>query len=617
MSESRNVKYVVQEDDNDNSQGDDHFMEAKWPSGSRPMRALIVVSVLTLVTVAGYLWYQAAMLSPEEAEEAVEVIGVEFVASTSTLVSMEPAFTEFETIAAKKGWTQLGRADPSAELEMIIALQPRNVDILEERLLAAATPGNLEYGNWLTKEEVHELTSPDQSTVDAVLEWHGASMDNYHPGGFIKRVVTVEEAEALLNADYYVFEHTSGKQVIRMNSGYSIESSVATHISFVSPSVRLPARSEMESGLIIEEIGADHIDADIDSAPAYLRTLYNISGTGSASGNKQGVAEFLTQIFSQEDQDKFYSRYYPPGAGTEIKIKGDTIEQVGADAGIETMLDTEYITVTGTGIETEDWSYMFNPSTPFLQTCPFLDWILNVGCTDDDEIPKVFSVSYGDDESDVGPTYANRLNFEFMKVAARGVSILFASGDSGANCVGNEFSPDFPAALPYVTAVGGTRLNEHISTWRLSGGGFSNVFRRPSWQDAMVLKYLEVEGVRETAEKYNADLTGAAYPDVSAMSVGYPVVCAGVSFLVSGTSCSTPVFAGIISLLNDYLLNNGKSTLGFLNPWLYSTSVSKTFEDVTDDYNLGCNPIGWLAATGWDPVTGMGYPNFGTLRDLL
>merc|ERR1719499_2317909 len=99
---------------------------------------------------------------------------------------------------------------------MTIALKLRNVDILEERLLAAATPGNPEYGNWLSKQEVDGLTSPEQTTIEAVLDWHGASLADYHPGGFIQRVVTVEEAEALLHSEYYVFEHTSGKQVIRM-----------------------------------------------------------------------------------------------------------------------------------------------------------------------------------------------------------------------------------------------------------------------------------------------------------------------------------------------------------------------------------------------------------------
>jgi len=613
---NNNVRYVVQVDENHNSPCGEELEEVGLLRRSRSLRVMMVVSMIALVATVTYFSYQAAMVGEsEELEEALDVVAVEF--SDSSFLPLEPLFSDIGAIAVKKGWTKLDRADPLAELEMTIALKLRNIDILEERLLAAATPGNSEYGNWLSKEEVHELTSPDQTTVDAVLDWHGATMEDYHPGGFIKRVITVGEAEVLLHSEYYVFEHVTGNQVIRMSSGYSIESSVAAHISFVSPSIRLPAKSEIDSGLIVENVEDALTNSELHSAPQLLRTLYNITETGSAIGNKQGVAEFLTQIFSQADQDMFYSEYYPPGTGTEIEVKGSSIVQLGRYAGIETMLDTEYITVTGTGIQTEDWSYMFSPTIPAVQVCPFLDWILDVGSTEDDEIPNVFSVSYGDDESDVGPTYAKRINTEFMKAAARGVSILFSSGDSGANCEGNEFSPDFPAALPYVTAVGGTRGSDSIDSWRLSGGGFSNVFDRPSWQDGLVKEYLKIDGVKETAEMYNANLDGRAYPDVSAMSVGYPVVCSGTAYLVSGTSCSSPVFAGIISLLNDYLINNGKPVLGFLNPWLYSTEVSTTMVDVTNDYNEGCTAIGWLATDGWDAVTGMGYPNYGNLKDLL
>jgi len=157
-----------------------------------------------------------------------------------------------------------------------------------------------------------------------------------------------------------------------------------------------------------------------------------------------------------------------------------------------------------------------------------------------------------------------------------------------------------------------------IDTWRLSSGGFSNIFNRPVWQNDFVEKYKQVDGVMGMAALYGANIdNGRGFPDVSAMAVGYPVVCSGKAYLISGTSCASPVFAGIIALLNEHLLNNGQTTLGFLNPWLYSSKVSKSLVDVVSDYNEGCTAIGWSAAEGWDPVTGIGYPNFGNLRDLL
>lgn len=629
---NKNVRYVVQVDDNPNPQED--LTEEQWPAGHKSVRYVIALAVIMLSSAAGYLWWQAS-ISASDVEEALEIVEIEAIAAN--VITLEPEFTGFEDMAAGKGWTLLERADPEIELDLIIALELRNLDILQDRLLAAATPGSPDYGLWLSKEEISELTSPTQEVLDQVLEWFGATPENYHDGGFVRRLVTVEEAEKLLNSEYHVFEHTSGEQVIRMTTHYGVDSSVAPHISFASPSIRFPAKSEMESSLIIEEMDIDltaysnvdddtdikkedPIDPELDSQPYYIRTLYNITATGVRTDHKQAVAEFLTQIFRQQDQNTFYNRFYPKGAGTLITMQGATIEQVGNKAGIETMLDTEYITVTGTGIETENWSYMFDRSTTSRQTCPFLDWVLDVGDADDETVPKVFSVSYGDDEIYISPSYAHRLSAEFMKAGARGISILFASGDSGANCYREKFIPDFPAGSPYVTSVGGTRGGgEHeIATWRLSSGGFSDIFERPTWQESFVSKYMEVENVMHTAETWGANIMyGRGFPDVSAMAVGYPVVCTGRAYLISGTSCASPVFAGIIALLNDHRLNNGQSTLGFLNPWLYSSKISESLVDVVTDYNEGCDPIGWAAAEGWDPVTGLGYPNFGNLRELI
>ena len=94
--------------------------------------------------------------------------------------------------------------------------------------------------------------------------------------------------------------------------------------------------------------------------------------------------------------------------------------------------------------------------------------------------PPLISVSYGGPESDFGLSYVTKLNNQFMMMGAAGISVLFASGDSGAGggCTRGAFEPDYPAASPYVTAVGGVDggkagedpLGE--SAWIDGGGGF-------------------------------------------------------------------------------------------------------------------------------------------------
>lgn len=100
-----------------------------------------------------------------------------------------------------------------------------------------------------------------------------------------------------------------------------------------------------------------------------------------------------------------------------------------------------------------------------------------------------------------------------------------------------------------------------------------------------------------------------------------------------GTSASTPVVAGIIALLNDARLRAGKKPLGFINPLLYSIG-SGALNDITKGGSVGCNGIDaisgqqipgagiipyarWNATVGWDPVTGLGTPNFDKLKALV
>jgi tripeptidyl-peptidase-1 len=83
---------------------------------------------------------------------------------------------------------------------------------------------------------------------------------------------------------------------------------------------------------------------------------------------------------------------------------------------------------------------------------------------------------------------------------------------------------------------------------------------------------------------------------------------------VAGTSCASPTASGVFALLNDLRLNAGKTSLGFLNPFIYQNAAS--FNDITKGIGNGCGlggQKGFPAAKGWDPVTGVGSPNYAKL----
>ena len=95
-------------------------------------------------------------------------------------------------------------------------------------------------------------------------------------------------------------------------------------------------------------------------------------------------------------------------------------------------------------------------------------------------------------------------------------------------------------------------------------------------------------------------------------------------------SCATPVIASIISQLNGARLSLGLRPLGFLNPFLYSVGY-KALTDIVDGGSKGCRnasiktnlpaPLvpfaSWNATKGWDPVTGLGTPDFPKLLRLV
>jgi tripeptidyl-peptidase-1 len=78
------------------------------------------------------------------------------------------------------------------------------------------------------------------------------------------------------------------------------------------------------------------------------------------------------------------------------------------------------------------------------------------------------------------------------------------------------------------------------------------------------------------------------------------IVVSGSAELVDGTSCATPTFASIIQLLNSDRLASGKSTLGFLNPWLYSNATSG-LTDITSGKNTGCSGV--ISGAGFSAVS--------------
>jgi len=255
-----------------------------------------------------------------------------------------------------------------------------------------------------------------------------------------------------------------------------------------------------------------------------------------------------------------------------------------------------------------------------------LSWANQVNSMSD--APLVHSVSYGNDETQqISRQYMLTCNTAFMKAGARGLSILFASGDqggcgrSGCGYFQKHFNPDFPAASPYITAVGGTDFEgDDIgaeSAWNDGGGGFSDTFEVPAWQAEAVAAYKSSPDANLPPQQMWNN-TGRGYPDVAALGGlknPYCIYVDGSFQGVAGTSASSPVVAGIFAKLNGLRLSKGGSPLGFLNPFIYKNPSA--FQDVQSGRNDAGGSYGFTAVKGWDAATGWGTPDFEALSSLV
>ncbi|HLX47975.1 MAG TPA: S53 family peptidase [Streptosporangiaceae bacterium] len=258
----------------------------------------------------------------------------------------------------------------------------------------------------------------------------------------------------------------------------------------------------------------------------------------------------------------------------------------------------------------------------------------------------VISQSFAAAEESFGSTTSLlKLRHAFISAAANGVTVLGSSGDSGtANIMKQPVKKpktipyptvQWPASDPLVTGVGGTYLCTDPTTgmgidstdpptqcqvtppfreigWIASGGGFSHVFAKPSYQDMLPAGSTPIGAMRGVPDvSYQASsFTGPLVYDTGAGAGGW--------FIVGGTSSSCPQFAALVAIA-DQIAGHG---LGQINPTLYkladSGSYSSDFYDVTTGNNQTDPAVpGYPATTGWDPVTGLGTPNAANLVPAL
>jgi kumamolisin len=231
--------------------------------------------------------------------------------------------------------------------------------------------------------------------------------------------------------------------------------------------------------------------------------------------------------------------------------------------------------------------------------------------------PSVLSISWGAPEAKWTRKTMTRFDRVLHKASESNITVVCAAGDNGATdgIDDGKTHVDFPSSSSWVLSCGGTSVtasSHQISSevvWNNgtsgTGGGVSSMFPLPEWQ------------ARANVPARSDGSLGRGLPDVAAHADpnnGYAIYLHGKDLVLGGTAAATPLWAGLIALLNQGLERN----IGFLNPVLYSDiGPAGVLRGVTEGNNDINGVKGYTAGDGWNPCAGWGSPDGKKLLEAL
>jgi len=526
--------------------------------------------------------------------------------------------------AVPAGWEITGEnADVTGRMDVLVGLRRSNVNKMQQIFEESSTPGHKHYLEHASWNDLGDMIRPSGEAIGAtigMLASKGAtdiSIANH--GDYIKASVSMHELEALTEGTFQTFEQkATGRRLVRLTGGVKLPAAVAKYIQTFTGLHGFPLDAKP---LVGNASGTQVV------TPAVINKAYGIDKqTVKKSGktNIQAIGQFQGQYVSVTDLSKFCQAYDPQADCSIAKFVG---QNTASNPGIESMLDTEYITGVAEGVAT--WVYSY-PSVDFCSD--LLTWAGDVAA--ESTHPYVVSLSYGSQKIDFcDSATVTRLSEDVQKLGAMGVTVVIASGDDGSGGMSRQgsnngkLSPSFPASIPFALAVGATFFEsgltgEEMATTQFgSGGGFSYDYNMPSYQSSAVTAYL-AKDPKTGSGAYAKN--GRGSPDVSLLGEQFEVYTSGPfggleKLAVGGTSASTPSWGAIISLLNEECLSasGGSKKLGFVNPLFYQNADA--FNDITKGSNaIGENAAsGWKCTEGWDAATGLGTPKFVSLQGVV
>jgi uncharacterized protein (TIGR03437 family) len=501
-------------------------------------------------------------------------------------------------------------------------------------LVAQQTPGSANFRRWLTPEQFGDrfgLTTNDMTKVVAWLESEGLKVNNVARG---HHWVTFSGSAAKVGRALHTEIHNYMVKGER-HFANATDPSIPEALLGVAGGFRGLNDFPAQSNAIKSRVQPTDPDFNLGSshflAPNDLATIYNIKSLYNAGidGTGQTLVIAGQTALKMSDFTIFQTRFGLPANLPQVMLFGNDPGIRSGDL-VEADLDLQWSTAVA-----RNATIIYAYATNVFTAAQFAI---------DQNLGQQMSISYGGCE----PYESVAFRAVAQQANAQGITMFVSSGDSGAATC-DRFGPideathgataSWPSSFPEITSVGGTEFNDAGGTfwatfndsngasalsyipevpWNdstashtLEGGGGapSVLFAKPAWQTG--------PGVPNDGARDLPDVSLVASPQKYA----YIIENNGNQVFVGGTSGSSPAWAGINALLNQYLMSKGvisQPGLGNINPSLYRLAQATTdvFHDITTgDNRVPCaqstpdcvdGMLGFFAGAGYDLASGLG-----------
>ena len=512
----------------------------------------------------------------------------------------------------------IGRLPANQVMTLDVVLPLRNQATLDRVVSDIYDPSSSSYHHYLTVPEFTAQFGPSQADYNAVVQYMKGNGFAVIGGTRDGMDVVVRGPVSAVQAAFHVSMHTY-QHPTENRTFYAPDREPTTSLPFTlwhvsgldNYSIPHPMLVKKSDYAAAHGISPDKVvsHATTGSGPSAsflgsdMRAAYYGNGSLNGSGQNLGLFEF---------------------EGTDLADLNTYFKNVGQTNNVPiTLLSTDGTSTACTdnsaGGNCDDTEQTLDMTQAIGMAPGLSSLVVYVGSVDTaiisamtthNPLPTTIGCSWG-----WTPADPSTLDPYFEKMAAQGQNFFAASGDSSTWSSKNEA---WPADDANVVSVGGTDLTtasaagswKSETAWTDSGGGISpDKIAIPSWQ--------QLSGVINSSNKGSTTLRNG--PDVSANANFSFYTCADQTTCLAneygGTSFAAPMWAGYIALVNQQLVANGKSTIGFLNPTIYSQNVTSSYAADFHDISSGTSGS-FSAVSGYDLVTGWGSPNSGLISAL-